>query len=100
MSEPTCLLLLVPGEMLAHICTFLPPASVCLLELSSTSVKEAVEQANVWREKVELAARLEDGTCDFVRRSLDRVKKNEFARSSGLFKTILCTKLKLTTSME
>ena len=83
-------------EMFAHICSFLPPYSVCQLELSSSVVKETIEMANIWRGQVEKVAK--ETKSVFACASLAIAKERGWV-DVGLFKQVLRTTVK-TISMK
>ena len=49
---PTCPLLLLPPELSSRLCLFLPTASICSLEATSSQLSKQLARAGVWRERI------------------------------------------------
>eukprot|EP00092_Neocalanus_flemingeri_P021210 GFUD01022984.1.p1 GENE.GFUD01022984.1~~GFUD01022984.1.p1 ORF type:complete len:240 (+),score=76.87 GFUD01022984.1:64-783(+) len=97
MSRITLELLTLPSEVIAKICSFLPPYSVCQLELSSSVARHAVEMGSVWRKQVEELAR--ETSSEFLCSMLAFAKEEE-CRVPAVFKTVLRVRLKMNTMVE
>ena len=90
MAENSCKLLEVPNEVLAHVCSFLPPASLCRLEETSKIIKESLNIAGVWRICAKNSVKKGRSKYSFVMAMLEHAKVQSF-KDAKVFKVIVGT---------
>eukprot|EP00092_Neocalanus_flemingeri_P089866 GFUD01113790.1.p1 GENE.GFUD01113790.1~~GFUD01113790.1.p1 ORF type:complete len:242 (-),score=67.59 GFUD01113790.1:19-744(-) len=97
MADTTVGLLTLPSEVFAKICSFLPPYSVCQLEVSSSQARQAVELGSVWRGHVKQLAR---ETSSVFLCSMLAIAKERECSIPAVFKRVLGVRLKIDTMVE
>eukprot|EP00092_Neocalanus_flemingeri_P089862 GFUD01113786.1.p1 GENE.GFUD01113786.1~~GFUD01113786.1.p1 ORF type:complete len:232 (-),score=77.21 GFUD01113786.1:46-741(-) len=97
MADTTVGLLTLPSEVFAKICSFLPPYSVCQLEVSSSQARQAVELGSVWRGHVKQLSR---ETSSVFLCSMLAIAKERECSIPAVFKRVLGVRLKIDTMVE
>eukprot|EP00092_Neocalanus_flemingeri_P089861 GFUD01113785.1.p1 GENE.GFUD01113785.1~~GFUD01113785.1.p1 ORF type:complete len:232 (-),score=66.49 GFUD01113785.1:19-714(-) len=97
MADTTVGLLTLPSEVFAKICSFLPPYSVCQLEVSSSQARQAVELGSVWRGHVKQLSR---ETSSVFLCSMLAIAKERECSIPAVFKSVLDVRLKINMMVE
>eukprot|EP00092_Neocalanus_flemingeri_P038318 GFUD01041714.1.p1 GENE.GFUD01041714.1~~GFUD01041714.1.p1 ORF type:complete len:234 (-),score=66.93 GFUD01041714.1:11-712(-) len=97
MADTTVGLLTLPSEVFAKVCSFLPPYSVCQLEVSCSQARQAVELGSVWRGHVKQLSR---ETSSVFLCSMLAIAKERECSIPAVFKRVLGVRLKIDTIVE